>query len=194
MKGVATRLLLFAAFQLASACDWPLLTDQFSRTLPDAEVRVTATPKAGGAPETLRGVLLAKASSFGPCPPPISQAVARPLRMVRLAAGAGRAAEACDTLTPERDAILVASRGTCNFLNKTLHASEAGAIGLVVGNIHEGRQNASADEAEELPLMGCPDGFDAVCANVTIPTVIVNSSDQQRLQGKARGVFLPSCV
>ncbi len=41
-----------------------------------------------------------------------------------------------------------------------------------------------AGEPEELPLMGCPDGADSVCNNVTIPAVILYSHDQQILQGE----------
>lgn len=39
-------------------------------------------------------------------------------------------------------------------------------------------------EEEELPLMGCPDGLDSACNNVTIPTIIIYSQDRQLLQGE----------
>lgn len=161
------------------ACNWPLLTDALGRTLPDVEVSITATPKAGGAVLTF-GTVMAKVASFGPCPPPNAE-VARP---VRLAAEEGSgASEACNRLMPSNNSILVADRGHCNFLNKTHRASAAAAAGLIVGNM-AGQQNASSGEEEELTLMGCPEGLDAVCANVTIPSVLCNSSDLKRLKGE----------
>ncbi len=39
-------------------------------------------------------------------------------------------------------------------------------------------------EEEELPVMGCPDGLDSVCNNVTIPAIIIYSQDWQLLQGE----------
>ena len=47
---------------------------------------------------------------------------------------AGGMQEACDRVDPSPRTIIVADRGTCNFLNKTLHAEAANASGILVGN------------------------------------------------------------
>jgi hypothetical protein len=166
----------------AGACNWPLLTDALGRTLPDVEVSITAT-RGGGADLTKFGTLMAKAASFGPCPPPSAEVVARSVRLATEEDASGGASEACSKLKPAKDAVVVADRGTCNFLNKTRWASAAAAAGLIVGNV-AGGQNASSGEVEELTLMGCPEGLDAVCANVTIPAVMCNSSDLRKLKGE----------
>ena len=47
---------------------------------------------------------------------------------------AGGLQEACDRVDLSPRTIIVADRGTCNFLNKTLHAEAANASGILVGN------------------------------------------------------------
>ena len=56
-----------------------------------------------------------------------------------------------------------------------------------------GLPTLEAGEQEELPLMGCPDGVDSVCDNVTIPAVIIYSHDRQLLQGETLERALPAC-
>ena len=157
----------------ARACPWPLFSDAEGRSIPDTLVRIEALPRAGGA-ALERGVFLGKVSSFGPCPPLLSAAAPSPVVTAE-------PADACNEIHPvAAGSAVVADRGTCNFLNKTVRASAAGAASLIVGNV----AGAGGDAAgvEELPLMGCPDGMDDVCLNVSIPAVILYSQDKLQLE------------
>ena len=144
----------------------PMLT---GRTLPDSYVRITSTPREGGV-QTERGIFMSKVASFGPCPPSIAAAVSRPMQL-------SNKNDACEELEAASGAILLADRGTCNFLNKTRRAFDAGASALVVGNLPP-----DSTEFEELPVMGCPDGWEDSCKNVSIPAVIIYSGDKQQLK------------
>jgi len=77
---LALALVWSACPQPAAGCDFPILTDAAGRAIPDAFVRVTATPRSGGH-EVERGLFLAKVSSFGPCPPKKADAVPLPIRL-----------------------------------------------------------------------------------------------------------------
>lgn len=167
MRAAALALVLVwsACPHPAAGCDFPLFTDAVGRAIPDAFVRVTATPRSGG-PEVERGLFLAKVSSFGPCPPKKADALPLLIRLAnpsgailllpptmlwlkRVHAGemgtqikgglvslllAGGLQDACNGLDAAPGIIIVADRGTCNFLNKTLNAYAANASGLLVGN------------------------------------------------------------
>ena len=113
----------------AQGCPWPLFTDANGRGIPDTLVRIQALPRAGGA-ALERGVFLGKVSSFGPCPPLLSAAAPSPVVTAE-------PADACNEIHGHVAAgsAVVADRGTCNFLNKTVRASAAGAASLIVGNV-----------------------------------------------------------
>jgi hypothetical protein len=64
------------ALQQVDSCNWPLLTDEAERVLPDAFVRISSVPKTGGLMKE-RGLFMAKAAAFGPCPPLMSAAEER---------------------------------------------------------------------------------------------------------------------
>ena len=157
----------------AQGCPWPRFTDAKGRGIPDTLVRIHALPRAGGA-ALERGVFLGKVSSFGPCPPLLSAAAPSPVVTAE-------PADACNEIHPvAAGSAVVADRGTCNFLNKTVRASAAGAASLIVGNVPGAVGDAAG--GEELPLMGCPDGMDGLCLNVSIPAVIIYSRDKLKLE------------
>ena len=161
----------------AGACPWPLFTDAAGQSIPDTLVRIEALPRAGGT-ALERGVFLGKVSSFGPCPPLLSAAAPSPVVTAE-------PADACNEIHPvAAGSAVVADRGTCNFLNKTVRASAAGAASLIVGNVPGAVGDAAG--GEELPLMGCPDGMDGLCLNVSIPAVIIYLRDKLKLENWQR--------
>ena len=87
-SGWLRALVLVVCVQVGRSCDWPLITDEGGRTLPDTFVRISATyqdARAGHGVETERGVFMGKASSFGPCPLLIGAAVAHPIKLAKAA-------------------------------------------------------------------------------------------------------------
>ena len=100
---------------------------------------------------------MGKVSSFGPCPPRLSAAAPSPV------------------VTPE-------PADACSEFHAA--AGAAGAASLILGNVPGARGDAAG--GEELPLMGCPDGVDGVCLNVSIPAVIIYLRDKLKLENWQR--------
>jgi hypothetical protein len=68
-------------------------------------------------------------------------------------------------------------RGTCNFIDKVKNALNAGAIGVIIGNV------STSNNASVAPGMGAVGGP----VLITIPTESLNFSDAQALRGQLGG-------
>jgi hypothetical protein len=81
----------------------------------------------------------------------------------------------------EPGSIVWVRRGNCNFFNKTLHAQNSGASGLVVANF-----GSKMIREDEILQMGCPSDQQDVCELADIPSMMVSFRDAVELQKAAR--------
>ena len=129
-------------------------------------------------PASLRGDHEVGLAAFG-APPP-AEAPGR--RMVRVLDGAG-ARDACEPVTNGAElagAIAFADRGDCDFQTQARHVQQAGAAGLVIGNL------PNSPSPEIPPAMGCDPVF-ACDSSLGIPTVSVAVGTAEALRAALAG-------
>jgi len=102
-----------------------------------------------------------------------------PIADLVVAADAGGAdpADACEPLAASGfgGRVVVANRGNCDFAVKARNAQDAGAIGLVIGNV------ASSPGSTAPPAMGC-DPVQGCDVGITIPVVSLALADADALR------------
>ena len=94
----------------------------------------------------------------------------------------------CAALKSGNSTVLLAARGGCNFLNKTIHAEMAGARALLIANAGT-RMSSDA----ELLSMGCPSNRELECGNSRTVSVLLSAKDAAELLSVAaeRGPTAP---
>lgn len=172
---------------------WGELLDRATRLPVQRDVDGPDTLRAEGAcsdfqearlrissPAELYGDYEVGQAAFGPAPEPATPA--RRMVRVRDAAGADPN-DACQPLTNAAAVagnVAFANRGGCEFQLQARHAQQAGAIGLVIGNL------ATSPNPEVAPGMGC-DPVYACDQELTIPTVSVPLATAEALRDALDG-------
>lgn len=117
-----------------------------------------------GSPASLAGDHPVGLAAFGPPPP--ADPPARQLVRVRDTSGGPDACEPVTNPAEVAGRIAFADRGACDFQIQARHAQQAGAVGLVIGNLPD------SPDPDLAPAMGC-DPVYACDLDLAIPTVSV---------------------
>eukprot|EP00960_Hanusia_phi_P033667 750586-Hanusia_phi.AAC.1 len=163
-------------------CDWPMVESADAAT-PDTILELVdhLTDQSHDSNESI--LIQGKIALFGACPP--EEFVANFQRVVFLKDGAGTDSQLCNSIEDVGGAIVVAERGGCNFFNKTINAVKANASAIVIGDNLEDSENF-------LFPMGCPQEYESLCSNVSIPSVLITSKGYQALKIKIANSDLQS--
>mmetsp|Transcript_18565 Transcript_18565/g.60958 ORF Transcript_18565/g.60958 Transcript_18565/m.60958 type:complete len:643 (-) Transcript_18565:177-2105(-) len=155
-----------------NGCDWPLVQIADAAT-PDTIVEVVDKLPNETQENNASILIQGKIALFGACPPDDVTAIFN--RVLFLSDAEGSNSKLCNSIEDVGGAIVVAQRGECNFFNKTINAWRANASALIVGNDESDLENA-------LFPMGCPQEYDSLCNNMSIPSIMISSKDYQALK------------